>query len=138
MSKCGACSGDMRTAVLSPDEGSLFYKYYAESDTVEHYDRYRLCCDECVSCGERCAPRAEGLDEDTVQRLTDALDSEGYEYMRCPVCGGKLIKDMAAMGGSGNLLRKFAKTEFTYSFALFDMCAECGSITDIREKLMGV
>ena len=138
MTECPVCGQDTVSRTLSGEEGNLLYKYYSESDTVEHYDRYRLVCGECVSCGKRCMPRAEGLDEGTLKRLTDALDGEGYVYDKCPECGGRLIKEMAGMGSSGNLLKMFAEEDFTYSFALFDMCADCGRISDIREKLMGV
>ncbi|MCR5541911.1 MAG: hypothetical protein K6F71_13975 [Ruminococcus sp.] len=139
MSNCAECGGACKKAVLGGEDGVLIYKYYAENDTVEHYARYDLCCDECTECGEYSAAklcdRAEG---GSLSALAEILDGEGYVYEVCPECGGRLIRDMAGMGSAGNLLKKFAEKEFPYSFALFDLCADCGRISDVHEKLMGV
>ena len=93
----------------------------------------------CEECGGLSSPklsdRAEG---GSLAALAEILDGEGYAYDVCPECGGRLIRDMAGMGSAGNLLKKFAEKEFPYSFALFDLCADCGRISDVHEKLMGV
>ncbi|SFC65101.1 hypothetical protein [Ruminococcus albus] len=139
MSNCIKCGTACKKTTLGGEDGVLIYKYYAENDTVEHYARYELCCEECPDCGELSAPelcaKAEG---GSLTSLVTILDGEGYKYEVCPVCGGRLIKDMAGMGSAGNLLKKFAEKEFPYSFALFDLCADCGRISDVHEKLMGV
>lgn len=135
--KCG-CGGELVRRVISPEAGGLLYKYYRDSDTVEHYDRYELSCLECGECGQRQSLTARGLQEDTVGNLTEKLDSEGAQYGVCPLCGGRLIAEMAGMGGTGKLLGGFSEESFTYSFALFDMCADCGRIFNVHEKLMGV
>ncbi|SEK85451.1 hypothetical protein [Ruminococcus albus] len=139
MSNCIKCGTTCKKTVLGGEDGVLIYKYYAENDTVEHYARYELCCEECPDCGELSAPelcaKAEG---GNLTSLVTILDGEGYKYEVCPECGGRLIRDMAGMGSAGNLLKKFAEKEFPYSFALFDLCADCGRISDVHEKLMGV
>ncbi|MBO4866084.1 MAG: hypothetical protein J5582_05875 [Ruminococcus sp.] len=139
MSNCIKCGTACKKTTLGGEDGVLIYKYYAENDTVEHYARYELCCEECPDCGELSAPelcaKAEG---GSLTSLVTILDSEGYKYEVCPECGGRLIRDMAGMGSAGNLLKKFAEKEFPYSFALFDLCADCGRISDVHEKLMGV
>lgn len=140
MSKCTECGGEVFVkALLSGEEGALIYKYYPENDTVEHYARYDLSCRECAGCSQKDLPvliaREGGGDPKT---LADTLAGEGIAFGRCPECGGRLIKDMAGMGSAGNLLKKFAAQGFPYSFALFDLCADCGRIYDVREKLMGV
>ena len=139
MSNCIKCGTACKKTVLGGEDGVLIYKYYAENDTVEHYARYELCCEECPDCGELSAPelcaKAEG---GSLTSLVTILDGEGYKYEVCPECGGRLIRDMAGMGSAGNLLKKFAEKEFPYSFALFDLCADCGRISDVHEKLMGV
>ncbi len=140
MSKCTECGGEVFVkALLSGEEGALIYKYYPENDTVEHYARYDLSCRECAGCSQKDRPvliaRESGGDPKT---LADTLAGEGIAFGRCPECGGRLIKDMAGMGSAGNLLKKFAAQGFPYSFALFDLCADCGRIYDVREKLMGV
>jgi hypothetical protein len=139
MSKCVKCGGACKRTVFGGEDGVLIYKYYAGNDTVEHYARYDLCCEECAECGgysgaELC-DRAEG---GSLAALAEILDGEGYVYEVCPECGGRLIKDMAGMGSAGNLLKKVADKSFPYSFALFDLCADCGRISDVHEKLMGV
>jgi hypothetical protein len=139
MSNCVKCGGACKGKILGGEDGVLIYKYYAENDTVEHYARYDLCCEECETCGELSSPklsdRAEG---GSLSALAEILDSEGYVYEVCPECGGRLIREMTGMGSAGNLLKKFAEKEFPYSFALFDLCADCGRISDVHEKLMGV
>ena len=140
MSKWTECGGEVFVkALLSGEEGALIYKYYPENDTVEHYARYDLSCRECAGCSQKDQPvliaRESGGDPKT---LADTLAGEGIAFGRCPECGGRLIKDMAGMGSAGNLLKKFAAQGFPYSFALFDLCADCGRIYDVREKLMGV
>lgn len=139
MSNCIKCGTACKKTTLGGEDGVLIYKYYAENDTVEHYARYELCCEECPDCGELSAPelcaKAEG---GSLTLLVTILDGEGYKYEVCPECGGRLIRDMAGMGSAGNLLKKFAEKEFPYSFALFDLCADCGRISDVHEKLMGV
>lgn len=133
--KCG-CGGELAPKTISPEEGGLLYKYYRDGDTVEHYDRYRLSCLECESCGEKSGLTAGGIQGDTVSTLLEKLD--GIAYGACTECGGRAIPEMAAMGATGRLIGGFSEEEFTYSFALFDMCADCGRIFNVREKLMGV
>ncbi|MBQ8966144.1 hypothetical protein [Ruminococcus sp.] len=137
MSKCIKCGGETAFKTLSPDEGSLLYKYYYDGDVVEHYSRYLLGCEECQACGGRGALYAREVEEGTVAGLLERLEFEEVDIGVCPDCGGRLITDMAGMGATGNLLSRFAKERFTYSFALFDMCADCGKISNIHEKLMG-
>lgn len=139
MDSCVKCGGDCRIVQVCGEDGVLIYKYYAESDTVEHYAKYMLCADECADCGNVSLPLlCDKEGGGTLAGLTEILDNEGHGYGVCPSCGGRLIKDMAAMGSAGNLLKRFAEKEFPYSFVLFELCADCGRIYDVREKLMGV
>ena len=139
MSKCTECGGEVFVkALLSGEEGALIYKYYPENDTVEHYARYDLSCRECAGCSQKDRPVLIAREGGDPKTLADTLAGEGIAFGRCPECGGRLIKDMAGMGSAGNLLKKFAAQGFPYSFALFDLCADCGRIYDVREKLMGV
>lgn len=139
MSKSMERGSGTRRVQVGGDDGVLIYKYYPESDTVEHYAKYMLFCEESIDSEERSKPVLCDKDNGgTLTELVRILDSEGYGYAVCPECGGRLIKDMAAMGSAGNLLKKFADKEFPYSFALFELCADCGRIYDVHEKLMGV
>ncbi len=136
---CPKCGGEAVMMKLSADDGALIYKYYPDNDTVEHYARYDIVCSGCTACGSRDVPllkaRADGGDP---AKLADTLAEEGIAFGKCPECGGRLIADMAGMGSGGNLLKQFGQKGVSYSFALFDLCADCGRIYDVREKLMGV
>ncbi len=140
MAEC-ECGGGLERLRLSPDEGFVLYKYYRDDDVIEHYRRYELFCERCKECGRE-QPFIEmkipnGLHGDKAnEKLTDVLDGEGYCYEKCPACGGRLITDMAALGTAGKCLQRFSQESFLYSTVTFDSCADCGMVSNIREKPM--
>ena len=136
---CPVCSGKTAYTRLSPHEGFVLYKYYRDSDVIEHYRRYELGCLRCEDCQGLSEPRIKMLvpnglhGELSSQTLSEVLDSEGYSYQKCS-CGGRLITDMAALGTAGKALQRFSDKSFMYSTVTFDACADCGRVSNVQEK----
>ena len=80
MSNCVKCGGDCKGKILGGEDGVLIYKYYAENDTVEHYARYDLCCEECSECGGLSSPKVRDMCTRSAPNAADGLSEIWQEW----------------------------------------------------------